>query len=168
MNLSASSHSVIPFIHTNSHTQIKSFITFYLAYCNAVFSTISKHCCCCRIAAAKTICQLSAFIIFSFLLLLSLFLLDTVDVIATCKHPSPLPYFAFFNFLLIIGWTDSVRTCSSFVSFSNKLFFPQAAIHGCLNIYKHNFSFTNSPFQISSLFCKKRKILKIYFSTSFL
>lgn len=150
MNLSSSSHSVIPFIHTNTQTQIKSFIPSYLAYCNAVFSAISKRCCCCWIAVAKIICQLNAFRIFPFLLLLSLFLLDIVDVIATCKHCSPFPYFTFLNFLLIIGCTASIRT-HPFVSFSNKLFSPQAALHGCLNICKCNFSFTNSPFQISSL-----------------
>lgn len=103
--------SVIPFIHTNTHSQMKSFITFHLAYCNAIFSTISKDYCCCRIAVAETICLLSAFVIFYFLLLLSLFLLDIVHVIATCKHSSSFPYFAFFNFLLIIGFTASIRAC---------------------------------------------------------
>lgn len=111
--------------------------------------SLLQRCCCCWIAVAKIICQLNAFRIFPFLLLLSLFLLDIVDVIATCKHCSPFPYFTFLNFLLIIGCTASIRT-HPFVSFSNKLFFPQAALHGCLNICKCNFSFTNSPFQISS------------------
>lgn len=143
------------------------FITFHLAYCNAIFSSINKTCCCCRIAVAKTICKLSAFVIFSFFPLLSLFLLDTVDVIVTSEHSSPFPYFAFFNFLLIIGCTASIRTCP-FVPFSNELLSPpQAALHGCLNICKYNFSFTNSPFQISSFLCEK-KILRAYFSTSLL